>query len=231
MNKQTERPADQYPEPPTADEMLAYSRGQLSPEAAAEVWERLQQHPDLAAIYTAPFPEDGGDYVTPEQLDARWTEVRSQLGITPRNVLWFPRILSAVAAVLILALSGLLWQSQRRVRELEIERTTPRVMAKHELPPDAHFRGSPQAVAAIRADADAQLLIPTTGDFGDYEVEIRTVGKEARTVWRQGELIQSTEGELVVTVLRDTLQPGDHQLVLYGNGGKQLDTFTFTVER
>jgi len=229
MIKHPERKDEQY-DPPSADEMLAYSRGQLSPEKAAEVWERLEQYPDLAAIYTAPFPEDGGDYVTPDRLDARWTELRTDLGIPSRKVVWFPRVLSVAAAALILVLGGSLWQTQKRVRDLETQLATPRVPDEHVLSSEANYRGVARSPSILRPDADAKLIVPTRGDYGDYEVEIRTLGAKPRSIWRQGGLIQSNDNEIEIVLLRTMLKPGKYQLILYGSDAKQLDTFTFEVE-
>src|ERR1043165_304475 len=45
-------------EPPTADEMLAYSRGELSESEEERIRDLLVAYPELSRMYAAPFAEE-----------------------------------------------------------------------------------------------------------------------------------------------------------------------------
>src|SRR3712207_3458883 len=71
-------------DPPTADEMLAYTRGELSAEDEQRLQERLVRHPDLVRTLTAPFPTEGAkpgdpDYVSDEEYPAHWRALHARM--------------------------------------------------------------------------------------------------------------------------------------------------------
>src|SRR6185436_7330472 len=97
-------------DPPTAEEMLAYTRGELSPDDEAHVRERLVRHPDLVRTLTEEFPADGAepgdpDYLSDEEFATHWNAMQQRL--RPRSggkVVQFWRTFSAIAAALALVL-------------------------------------------------------------------------------------------------------------------------------
>src|SRR5204863_147400 len=96
-------------EPPTADEVLAYTRGELPPEEEASVRERLLCHPDLVRTLTEPFPAEGAkrgdpDYLTDAEYEFHWAAMQKKMQkpvqpvSQPGRVLHFWRFAAAVAA-------------------------------------------------------------------------------------------------------------------------------------
>jgi len=232
MNTHSNRPSE-HDEPPTAEEMLAYANGDLSADEAARVWERLQQYPELARAYTDPFPEAGAepgdpDYVSEAEIDRRWTAFSKQLDGERGRVVQFPRILSAVAAALIVVLGGLLWQSQMKVRQLQHELAAPRVLEQLVLEEEAPSRGGTPPTPVVRGK-DLQLVLLTNADhFEQYKAELRAAG-DSRPRW-QHTVERSEEDEVEITLLR--IEPGQHEVVLYGvTGGKaqRLGVYSFNV--
>src|SRR5687767_1942442 len=107
----------QLGEPPTAEEMLAYTRGELSPEQEARVRQLLVSYPELVHTLTALFPTDDDDSLSRDEVSKRWTSFRSQIhGKETRGgkVLQFWRASTALAAGLALVFGGLLWREMSR---------------------------------------------------------------------------------------------------------------------
>ncbi len=230
MNKQSDWQAEQN-EPPTAEEMLAYSRGELTAEEAGRVWARLQQYPELARAYTEPFPAAGAEpgdpyYVSDEEIDRRWASFGANTG---GRVVWFPRVFRAIAAVLIVVLGGLLWQSQMKVRRLENELEQPRVLTTLTLNEDVPFRGrGPEKASVTGKDLKLVLLLTNADHFDQYKAELRAAG-ESRPRWERN-VERSDEDDVEITLLR--IEPGQYQIVLYGiTGGKtqRLGAYSFNV--
>jgi hypothetical protein len=229
MNKQTDWQAEQN-EPPTAEEMLAYSRGELTTEEAARVRERLQQYPELARAYTEPFPAAGAEpgdphYVSDEEIDRRWASFNATAG---GGVIWFPRFVRAIAAALIVVLGGLLWQSQMKVRRLENELAQPRVLTTLTLSEDVAFRGRGPEKASVPGK-DLKLVLLTNADhFDQYKAELRHAGS-SRTIWERS-VVRSEDDEVEITLLR--IEPGRYEIVLYGSTGpktQRLGGYSFDV--
>lgn len=71
-------------EPPTTEEMFAYTRGTLPTDEAERVWNRLLQFPNLARAYTDAFPERGAGpgelgYLSEQEIERRWKRFRRQM--------------------------------------------------------------------------------------------------------------------------------------------------------
>lgn len=230
----------QMPDPPTAEEMLSYTRGELAPDEAAQVRQRLEAHPDLARAYTEPFPADDlepGDpyYLSDAQLDQRWAAFRKQTPAEGGRVVEFPRYLSAIAAALIVVLGALLVASQMKVRRLESELTAPRVIREYILPSDG-YRGGPGETPTVSA-ADAKVVFQFTGvHFAAYRAEILDLTADPpRRLWDRSGIIRDENDEFEVVLPRQFLQRGGrYQVVLFGVDGvkeeERLATYTFRVE-
>src|SRR5260370_31105605 len=67
--------------PPTAEEMLAYTRGELSEKEEARVRELLVCYPELARSLPEPFPSEGAlpgdsDFLTDAEVANHWASVQ-----------------------------------------------------------------------------------------------------------------------------------------------------------
>src|SRR4051812_49924113 len=148
-------------EPPTAEEMLAYTRGELPAEEAARVRERLIAHPELVRTLTAQFPEGAEpghpDYLSDDEFAGRWAALqkrrrRSEGG----RVLQFWRAFSAIAATLVLVLGAMLWRAQTELKN-------PHLLVQQVLLPDGQ-RGGGDVATAVTAQGEFLLLAPYVRD-------------------------------------------------------------------
>jgi hypothetical protein len=233
----------QREEPPTVDEMLAYVQGELSPEDEARVGQRLVLYPALIRALTTPFPaEDAvpGDpgYLSSAALDERWASMQTRLhGDQPGSELFPPpqarvlrfwqRSAAALAAVLVLAVSGLLLQAQA-VKRLQVEQREPHVMGDQWLRPDG-TRGGPVAPLSMEGDSFLLRGVLPREFYPQYRFEI--VAKDARPIWTA--TVGPIKDEFSLIVPHAFLAPGEYQVVLYGLRGsreERLSSFTFHVE-
>jgi hypothetical protein len=148
-------------DPPTAEEMLAYSRGEMSTEEEERIRDLLVAYPELARMYSAPFPEEPEAGVSKEAIEESWRNVQGRLGVTVMPVRARVRnyIPTTIAAALALVFLGLYMQAESRARDIARSCNIPRVLgAPQELDPDGN-RG-PAAGTLLRKDGEAYLLKP-----------------------------------------------------------------------
>lgn len=149
-------------EPPTAEEIEAYFRGDLAAEDANRVRELLIYYPELANAMEAPFPfpHEGkpgdADFLSAEEVARDWAAIQAQISSlripavsgragelsAPRRLRRFwswerdlrPWQLSGLAAALLAVfLGGLLLRSQQELRRLQHEIREPRTNLEHRL--------------------------------------------------------------------------------------------------
>ena len=229
-------------EPPTAEEMLAYSRGELGTEDAQRVRAHLVANPDLARALMQPFPTDDAqpgdrDYLSEEELTKRWQSLQKQVHSKGR-VLQFPAAWTALAAALALVFAGLYWQAESKARRLENELTQPRVAFDEQvLLPDG-ARGGSETAALLTAQGESVLLVVpliNQPQFGDYRLDIvnGTAAGTNEMLWRSGSLHRRSDDSFAILVPRAFLKPGKYQLVLYGirdaGAPQELATYTLRV--
>jgi hypothetical protein len=220
--------------PPTAEEMLAYTRGELSPEDQARVRERLISYPELLRTLTAEFPAEGAepsdpDYLSDEEYAVHWASLQKRM---PRaaaggRVLQFWRWTAGVAAAIALILGGALWQAIHRIAQ-------PRVVADQQvLFPDGR-RGGGEAVTPLTGHGDSALLvIPLSGphDYQRYRLELIDA-ESRRTLWRSAILAPPENDTFAILVPRAFLHPGICRIAVYGISGateERLATSSFRV--
>jgi hypothetical protein len=184
-------------EPPTADELLAYMRGELPPEDEERVRELLVCYPELARSLAEPFPAQPGFFET--------------------HAVSFYRVAAAVAAAVAILFGVMLWRSQQTGID-------PRVSWKAvTLMPDGS-RGAEQPIV-LEADTD-YLLAPAILDqreFAGYRVDLVDAGtRPPRVVW-SGRRERREDDTFVVDVQRSFLKPGRYQLVVYGIEGSRAE--------
>ena len=221
----------QLGEPPTAEEMLAYSRGELSSEEEARVRALLVAYPELAQALTAPFPTGDDDSLSSEEVSKRWKSFQSRIHgkEVPRGkVLQFWRASTALAAGLALVFGGLLW------REMSHE---PRVLPDpQQLYADGHRGGAGEAVTLTGSDEVFVLIVPlyNPGAFEQFRLEIVDAGPGARTLWRGEVQPRRPDDTFRIEVPRSYLDAGRYRVVLYGVDGareQRIDTYTIRVRR
>src|SRR5436309_4648463 len=102
-------------EPPSAEEVLAYTRGELAPDDEARIRERLIAHPDLVRTLTTPFPEGAEpghpDYLSDHEFARHWKALQKRRQRSNRG-LQFWRSFSVIAATVAIALGAMLWRAE-----------------------------------------------------------------------------------------------------------------------
>ena len=172
-------------DPPTAEEMLAYSRGKLSESEEERIRDLLVAYPELARMYSEPFPEaprlGDADYVPDSQVAAGWNELQQRLGAPQKrerqrgNVRLFSYFPTGVAAIFALVFFGLFVHAESRARYHAEQANLPRILGSpQELDPDGN-RGS-GAPTMLRKDGEAYLLKPRLINqvrHPHYRIELR----------------------------------------------------------
>jgi len=221
-------------EPPTAEEALAYTRGELSAEEEARIQERLVCYPELVRTLTAEFPAEGAepgdpDYVTDAEFTMHWEAMKKRMSPAPREgrVLQFWRWTAAVAATIAIVLGGSLWQATIRMAQ-------PRVVWDQQvLYPDGRRGGGQDAVLLTGQGESVLLAVPLIGqrDYTRYRLEIVDAGS-ARAVWSSGPLAPRDDETFVILVPRRFFEPGLYQVAVYGITGaaeERLATYSVRV--
>jgi hypothetical protein len=240
-----EQPAAKVSDPPTAEEVLAYSRGELPPHEEERVRELLVQYPEIARVMFASVPEgetQPGEpgYVSDIELARRRGALEDRLQI-PKTAparaqrgparMW--RYLPMAAAFVIV--SGLYIQAALEVRRLAAELNEPRVAVTEQLlQPDAK-RGGPGERVTVDLKAGTYTLVMPLGQDAQY-LDYRLVLLDYATqkpLWKSETLHRPAENQTFsIFFRRESLQPGEYQMLVYGlRDGKEehFDTISFTV--
>ena len=227
----------QAAEPPTAEEMIAYRRGELSAEDEARVRALLVRYPDLARAVATEFPADDArpgdpDYLSEEDLDARWASMEKRIG-TGRVLQFHPAWL-AVAAALALVFAGLYWQAESNMRQLRHELSLPRIASQEQLLLPDGSRG-PSDGTTLAVEGDPLRLVVTlisAARYPRYRLEI--VDANGTTLWSRADLQPSDNDTFTIDVPRAFLKPGTYQVILHGIDGareERVASYTMRVPR
>jgi hypothetical protein len=213
--------------PPSNEELFAFMRGELAAEDEARVRELLIAYPDLARAMAEPFPEESD--LSDVELDAHWSSLQKRIHGDPvqRRVRFWQRTSAALAAAMLLAFGGIVWQRQASV--------APRMAAgAHVLFPDGQ-RGPGDAATLITADGDSYLLIVSLihpRKFDKYRLELVTTSAAPRTLWSSPALRRPDNDTFRIVVPGAFLAPGRYQVTVWGVSGErqeQLSTYSLRV--
>jgi hypothetical protein len=214
-------------DPPTAEELLAYTRGELPAEEEARVRHRLVLYPDLVRTLTEPFPIEGAepgdsDYLSDEEFSRHWASMQRRMSrkqpVSGARVLQFWRVAAALAAGLAIVFGTLLWQSFERL-------SAPRLIGGEQvLLPEGHRGAGDELATPLTAAGDNVALVLTLLDarsFDRYRFEILRRG-DSRPIW-SAELQRpdETSQSFAIVVPRRFLKPGTYQIVVYGATGNR----------
>ena len=230
-------------EPPTADEMLAYTRGELPAETAARVRAWLVCNPDLARALMQPFPADDAkpgdpDFLSPEELAKHWTSLQQRIHAPVHasatasmgRLLQFPSRWTALAAAVALVFAGLYWQAESKARRLDRQLHEPRALESQLLLPDGRRGG--EFAPTLTANGEHIVLDLALFNASRYETYRVAMSDETRSPWRSAPIRAADEETLSVNVSRAYLTPGKYQIVVYGLEGareEKLDSYTLRV--
>ncbi|PYQ31750.1 MAG: hypothetical protein DMF56_01180 [Acidobacteria bacterium] len=158
-------------DPPTAEELLAYNRGELSESEEERIRDLLVAYPELARMYGAPLPSEPAAGISEEEITAGLRDVKQRLGITPasRRRVWH-YIPTTIAAALALIFFGLYVQAENRARDHE----RPRLLGAPQLLFPGGNRG-PSTATVLRKDGEAYLLqlkLANAIHYPHYSIEL-----------------------------------------------------------
>jgi hypothetical protein len=233
-------------DPPTVEELEAYSRGELSSEEETRVRALLVAYPELARAFVAEFPEDDAaegdeDYLSPDEVSRRLADFRKSVHSTPAphrqagRVLLFRYVPTAVAAALALIFAGLYWQAQSTARRLSAELLKPRALDEQQLTPDG--RRGPSGATTITVDGDGALLVVPLFDaahFSNYRVALFDA-EPRKLLWSSTDVPRDADDAFRIVVPRQRLEAGHtYQVVVSGLDGtreEELATYSMRVAR
>lgn len=213
--------------PPTAEELLAYERGELSEKEAERVRQLLIAYPELARAYAAPFPEEDDAALPADVVDRQWQRFRAGKGVeSAGRVLQFWRAFSAIAAAAAVTFGAMLWQKESESRR-------PHVLPEAQvLSPDGS-RGVEPPHLAITPSGESVVLTVSVIGANDYEhcrVEL-VRGDSQKPVWTSEPLRLPKTGAFDVEIPSPTLAPGTYQLAVYGlRGSAREPVATYSVD-
>lgn len=191
-------------DPPTAEQLDRYKRGQLSEEERDRIRAHLAVRPELADSLL-------NDILTDDEVEADWQKLQRSL---PRPGWYERQPLRIAAGVLIAVLAGAVVQSRLSIQKLEREREEPRVFSvRHELSPLEANRGAggEDTPYPLSANEDHYLLVPLLyEDTRQSAYRVEVVDVEAnRNVWSK-RVALSSDAPLEISVPRAFFEPGRH---------------------
>jgi hypothetical protein len=221
-------------EPPTAEEMLAYSRGELSESEEERIRDLLVAYPELSRMYAAPFAEEGEPGVSDDQIAAGLADVQRRLGgtVVPLRPPVRHYLPTTIAAALALLFLGLFVQAESRARNHARGGQSPRVLGEAQaLYPDAN-RGA-AAPTPLRKDGEAYLLRPYLINkvrYPHYNIELHDA---KGLVWTGHAAEPAANDAFQILIPHDFLRPGiPYQLRIIGIDGetpKQVGSYDVAV--
>ncbi|HSY50268.1 MAG TPA: hypothetical protein VLC46_15760 [Thermoanaerobaculia bacterium] len=214
-------------EPPAVDELLAYERGELSPEDTERVQQLLIAYPELARAYATPFPSDDTE-LPAGVIDRQWNAFRNGKGSGAR-VLPFWRSVAAIAATVAIVFGAMLWHTHT---ELLRPHVLPEAVI---LTPDGR-RGIAEPAYPITPTGDSVLFVVSLIGPTDYETyRLELVRSEShQRVWSSEPLRATNSNSFNVDVPSRALPAGTYQVIAYGlrgNAQEQVATYTIDVRR
>lgn len=233
-------------EPPTAEQLLAYSEGTLADDEAERVRAWLVCNPELARALMEPFPDDDakpGDpgFLSETELAKQWASLQQRIhgSSVPRpegHVLPFRNAWLGLAAAVALVFAGLFWQAESKAQRLERELREPRVLETMEIFPDHGSRGAGESSTLLTAKGDVLLLdvmLSNASRFDRYRVEMTGMtAKQPASPWKSPTIRPGNDEVLSIMVPRAYLKPGQYRIVVFGIDGareERLDTYTLRV--
>jgi len=222
-------------DPPTAEEVLAFTRGELGPEENARIREKLVAYPELVRTMTAEFPTEGAapgdsDYLSDDEFAKHWASLKKRMpDAGGARVLQFWPAFGSIAAALAVVFGTLFWQARS-------ELTKPRIPLDQQvlLPDDQRGAGAVGTVLAAQGETFL-LIVPMINEpeFNNYRLEIVDVlANPPRRRWSSEPMPRRANDSFPILVSRKFLTPGKYQVVLYGVSGarqEQLSGYTLRV--
>lgn len=200
MQEMNEEDRRRLGDPPTFDEMLAYTRGELAGADEERVRELMVAYPELARTVTEPF-----------------------VPAEPAKVSPFRHAWTALAAVLAIAFAGLYFQAESKL-------TAPRITSSEQvLLPDGRRGVDEPATLSAQGDSYLLIAtLINEQRFPHYRLEI--VDAKGTSLWTRSDAQPRNDDTFALVVPRAFLAPGTYQIVVSGVDGVRQEKITsYTV--
>jgi hypothetical protein len=210
-------------DPPTAEELLAFSRGELSETEQERIRDLLVAYPELARMYSAPFAEEEAQPGVPQdQIAAGLANVQRRLGgtVVPLRSPVRRYLPTSIAAALALLFFGLFVQAESRARDHVRSLQVPRILgAAQELDPDDN-RGAATPIP-LRKDGEAYLLEAHLTDDVRYPHYILELYDATGAIWTGHAPDAPAKNAFRIVIPHEFLSTGSsYQLRIFGIDGE-----------
>lgn len=202
-------------EPPTAEEMERFSKGELSADEANRIRELLIAYPELARGYYEPF-------VLEEEPE-------------PARVVSFRRYVpTTIAAALALLFATLFATAQMRVRAFERQLNEPIVAERIDLSPVSDARGGEVNPRTVSPDGDVyRFVMGLSGrmHYPNYRVSIHRRNDD-RELWNTTRAQREEDDTFEIIVRKSVLSSGEYEIHITGLDGTEselLNKYAFRI--
>lgn len=215
-------------EPPTAEKLLAYERGELPEKEAERIQQLLVAYPELARAFATAFPDEEVE-LPAEVIERQWNAFRGA-ETRPENgrVLLFWRAAAGLAAAAAIAFAVMLWQTRSAMLR-------PHVIPEATIltPDGVRGIGTGPKYAVTPGSASVHLVVSLIGptDYERYRLELINSDSQAR-IWTSAPLEATNSNSFDVEVPTRALPPGTYRITAYGLRGtaeELVATYTIAV--
>jgi anti-sigma factor RsiW len=236
-----DRGRERLGDPPSPEELIAFSRGEL-PEAEAErIRELLAYYPDLAVALAEgdDIAMDEAPVLNREQIEADWQLLQHRMSpvVSPHVAAAAtqapaPRWMWLAALAPAVLFAGLFFQSRFIIRELRQQITQPQVLVERIELFENVTRGATSAMPVKLQTSTEQivLVLTVTEDVSAraFRVQIRNLDS-SQVVWK-GNVNRGRDGTFSIVVPRSFLTAQAYEVDLFGDD-RQIATYAFWLRQ
>jgi hypothetical protein len=233
-------------DPPTPEELVAWSRGELPQSEGDHMRERLAYYPDLAAALAedAEVTEDEPPLLTREQIATDWELIQQRLG-SPGGGLRVPAELAAkptrwshwatlVPVVTTLLFAALFVRSRLTIDELRTQLYSPRENVER-IELHATVPRGPASARPIVLQPSTKYLVLALNVTDDiradqFRVAIRDLDAQPPTTVWESTITRGSDGAFSIEIPREFLARQAYQIDLFSNrGAEPIATYTIWI--
>ena len=239
-----ERGRERVGDPPTPEQLVAWSRGELPESEAERIRELLAYYPDLAEALAEDDEavEDEAPILTREQLTMDWElllqqrmspsvspQIAAATRATAASRMW---IIGALAPALLFA--ALFVQSRFTIRDLRQQLAQPRKNVERVVLLENVTRGGTSTVpVSLQESTEHVVLALTVTDVVQaraFRVRLRALdAAPERLVW-ESSVSRDRDGTFSIVIPRSFLTSRTYAVELYGDG-RAIATYDFWLAR
>jgi Asp-tRNA(Asn)/Glu-tRNA(Gln) amidotransferase C subunit len=226
------RERERIGDPPTPEEILAYSRGELTEAEEERIREAISYYPDVAKALSEADHDDYEPTLSNLELAADWTRLEQRLPPTglrrtsdpappPVSRTW--KLATAASLALAAVLGALYLRSASAVRILQTELRQPREHVERVVLLEHTPRGgdAPAQAPKLQPSTEYVVLTLTLLDEvpdGPFTVEIRDTNATPPSVVWKSPITRGLDGTFSLEVPRSFLTAREYEINLYVTG-------------